>query len=290
MGKNGIRIMLVIAMASGVMVAMGLYRMLSQGQTQTTTQVETVNIVIAREDMQRGTVLTESEMDVVSGPVTEMRKPIGSFDFPSEISGRILKTEIKKGETILGGMLAPKGDGIPLGVMVPPGMRGVIVHVDPESNVEEFLRVGDRVDVVLTLDNDTTQVSSSKILLQDTQVLGVPTAKDEVDPRRSSSEWVPVALAVSPADAEKLALANNIGTVQLIVRGYDDETAVWTSGVTTDTIIPQGAADSARQVPINSESKRALRTVEVIKGNDRTEERFKTQPASNSVGYLGGVR
>lgn len=291
MGKTGVNLMLMIAVVSGLVVAYGLYQMLSQTSGPSDAP-KMLYMVIAGEDMPRGTVLNESLLDVISGLEGEIEKPFGSFSSPAELTGRVLKTEASKDDVILNKMLAPDGDGIPLGVIVPPGMRGVVVHVDPRNNMEAFLREGDRVDVVLTQEFDRDELTSSKILLQDVQVLGVPTAKkgDDVDTRRSSTEWVPVALSVYPADAEKLSLATKVGTLQLLVRAHDDEKTVWTSGVTADTLIPDGPANSARDPRKGDLSDRAYDVVEVIKGKDKTEERFKAQPAAGSVGYFGGVK
>jgi pilus assembly protein CpaB len=100
-----------------------------------------------------------------------------------------------------------------------------------------------------------------------------------------------VTLAVTPEDAERLALASNDGKIQLILRNYADSDNVVTGGIDKGRLL-----SSYRKAPISlaaatgNEAKprrvankksapaaapKKTYTIEVIKGNKRSEENFE---------------
>jgi pilus assembly protein CpaB len=101
-----------------------------------------------------------------------------------------------------------------------------------------------------------------------------------------------VTLAVTPDDAEKLALASNDGKIQLILRNYADSDNVVTGGIDKGRLLASyrkasvapaaatGNEEKPRRVakkkaPAPTASSRKSYSVEVIKGNKRSEESFQ---------------
>ena len=101
-----------------------------------------------------------------------------------------------------------------------------------------------------------------------------------------------VTLALTPEDAEKLALAGNDGIIQLVMRSFADNVLVMTGGSNkarllssyrNAPLVPEAPAkgDKPRRVSRKAPSPAAASvpppkkayTVEVIKGNKRTEEK-----------------
>ncbi len=115
------------------------------------------------------------------------------------------------------------------------------VKVDEASGVAGFLRYGDLVDVVVTVDKgEYDKDPNAKILLQKRKVLGtgqnmesLPGDKPKVVPT--------VTLEVSPAEGERLALAAQAGHISLVLRGRGDQQQVATFGADTAQLLGKPA-------------------------------------------------
>jgi pilus assembly protein CpaB len=255
--------MLTLAVASGLVTAVGIYqRLMTPRMTSMARTKQSVPVVVARMPLARGIVLTDSHLETIM--MLRAQTPSGTFTDPQSLIGRLVKEPIAQRGPILETSLAPVGHR-PLHLA--KGYRAVGVSVDARGGIQRFLESGDHVDVVVTMD-DEEGVTSSRVILQDIEVLAVPERSDPNMREGGSNEQVPVTLAVTPPDAEALSLAMHIGTIQLLFRGYADEQVAQTSGVTRDTLLPRVAASMA----VNPMT---YRVVEVIRGQDRVRQRFR---------------
>ena len=302
MSKRAVRLMFVVAVVSGLLVALGIYRLVAPRQMFEKMAQRATPAVVARGPISRGTVLAAEHVQLTTRPRKDV--PFGAFNDLQPLMGRVAKHDIQEGQLILEGSLVPSGQTPLLGAIVPSGYRAIGVFVDARGGIQKFLRAGDHVDVVVTMDTEE-EVSSSKVLLQDIEVLAVPESERSQDGSvnpLSGEATIPVTLAVTLRDAEKLALAMHVGSVQLLGRAYDDNQLARTSGVTKDTLLPTDGV-SAAQVSKSPESSATYRSVELIKGQERSRQRFrelsnspKSEAASqpdaqmNSSMYVGGGR
>ena len=275
MSKRVVWLMLAVAVITGLVVADSLYRRLSQapsGPSGPPAAPEEIPVVVAKKALEPGTVLTAEDLETSLETVPRLREemPSGIFTQLRSLIGRRLKDEVPAGGLVLETSLASREEvtlaGLPQ--KVPSGYRAVGVFVDLRGGIQQFLRVGDHVDVVVTVEEQTAptvtesesfrptrRVVWSKVLLQDIEVLDVPGMTERADTggRESGTfradtnrERLPVVLAMSVPDAEKLSLAMQIGTIQLLKRGVEDKDILPTTGVTQDTLF----AEQAKQVLI----------------------------------------
>jgi pilus assembly protein CpaB len=109
-------------------------------------------------------------------------------------------------------------------------MRAVSVRIDDVSGVSGFIQPNDSVDVLITrqLSNSDRDQQATDILLQGVRVMAI-------DQQASNANAAPtvaktVTLAVAPVDAQKLALAQQVGTLSLVLRkpGEQDNPVVET--------------------------------------------------------------
>ena len=119
-----------------------------------------------------------------------------------------------KGEILLADRFAEAGDGSILATVVGENMRAVSVRVNDVVGVAGFLLPGNHVDVVTAYREG--QETRSETVVQNVKVLAV-------DQTASTDKNEPVVvravtLEVTPADAEKLVLAEQRGTIQLALR------------------------------------------------------------------------
>jgi len=228
-----------LAMVTALLATLGAYSYL-QNQKQTLEQNHAAMrpVVVAKIDLPAGSKLEESLLEARLFPAA--LAPEGSFTQPSELAGRIVKSEIFAGEALLASRLAPPGSGGGVSAVIPPGMRAMTVAVNIVSGVSGFILPHARVDVLATvsatLDKEESKTST---ILENIEVLAVDqtvSPKDD-DPITVKS----VTLLVNPAQAEKLALASTEGKLQLVLRNTADQQTAVTEGVSLKELINKDA-------------------------------------------------
>ena len=249
-------------------------------------------IVIATRPLSLGTRLTDADVKRISWPASS---PLpSSFTGVEEVVGRGLVTAVSENEPILESKLAPRDAGAGLSPAIPPGMRAISVKVNEVIGVAGFAVPGARVDVVATVRHPNDAVA--RVLVANVPVLTAGTRYDQE--RSREAKPIPstvVTLVVTPAQAEKIALAETEGQITLMLRNPIDVAEPLTPGarlarlVDEGTIIPPSSAPTAppkakRQQPSTAEvqlqspttvpntAPPAAYTVEAIRAGKRTQE------------------
>jgi pilus assembly protein CpaB len=269
-------LMITLAAVSGLVAAGGMYQHVLQVRGD--APGGGVRVAVARRDLPRGTRLTLEALDTARMSLKEL--PPGTFSDPRTLVGRLLADSLPQGAPVREDALMPLAAHPPLMTAVPPGYRAVGVFVDGRGGLHRFLQPGDRVDVVVAVASQpNADTAAARILVQDVQILNVPESRElELRP---GATGIPVTLAVTPADAEKLALAMQVGAINLLLRGLADERMIQTSGVTQDTLLPrQGPHVLSAERP-SADRTLTFRAVEVIKGRERQQQRFSESDASS---------
>jgi pilus assembly protein CpaB len=125
---------------------------------------------------------------------------------------------LKAGDPLLSGLLGPPREP-GLSARIKPRGRAVAIDVQERSAVGLWVRPGDRVDVVGSLRDSDTQQPRTATLLQNVEVLATGKAEPgAADDGRYST----VTLLAAPDEAEMLALAQEAGTLTLLLRNPDD--------------------------------------------------------------------
>jgi pilus assembly protein CpaB len=97
-------------------------------------------------------------------------------------------------------------------------MRAVSIRVDEARGVAGFVRMGDRVNVILTTSDSKDKPSRfhADVLLQGVKVLA--TGQIANDRQEHPTVVQTVTVEVSTEQAQKLILAENVGTLSLVLR------------------------------------------------------------------------
>ena len=106
-------------------------------------------------------------------------------------------------------------------------MRAITVPVDAKSGVAGFVFPGDRVDMVLTQTVQGTNgqaLKTSETILRNLRVLATDqsTTQETVDGVTQVKAFRTVTMEVTPKIAEKVAVAQTIGTLSLALRAIAD--------------------------------------------------------------------
>ena len=135
---------------------------------------------------------------------------------------RGLISGLVENEPITESKLAPLESGAGLPPSIPPGMRAMSVKVDEVVGVAGFVVPGTRVDLVVTVKRRGDGVDEkpmSRTAISNVLVLTAGTRYDQEQGMKGEPQPATVVtLAVTPEDAERIALAASEGKISLALR------------------------------------------------------------------------
>ena len=184
-------------------------------------QISVAKIVVAKAQLKFGQTLTRDMLKEIDWPLDG--KPEGSFPSIKEViagGNRRVITAMEPGEPLLAVKLTGENGRAGLAGIIKEGMRAVTIPVDIVNGVGGFVQPGDRVDLILTKQDNQTDETSSKIIMENIKVLSV----DQDTGSRSETARVAqsVTLETDTKGAQQIALANNVGRLSLLLRGAGD--------------------------------------------------------------------
>jgi pilus assembly protein CpaB len=135
----------------------------------------------------------------------------------SEVKDKRLNKPLDVGKPVTEADLLTK-EQMSLAENLLPGQRAIAIKVTAESLVAGFVLPGTRVDVVCTTRGTD---SSARIILQNMMVLAVDT-QDQRDPTTKAMMGQTVTLAATPEESTRLALAQSIGELRLLLKSGAD--------------------------------------------------------------------
>ena len=234
---------LVIALILGVVAAKVGRDMIVKRRAEE-AKVKMVRVVMAAVDLPPGSVLEADHLGVGSIPEDDSGAGVSRFTFskPSELVGRVVMTQVVKGQPVLETLLAPKGSGGGAQAIIPEGMRAVTLEVNEYNGVAGLLLPGCQVDVVHTLKfRDGQGVGEggliSKTVVENLRVLAVGRRTSTVGTNNSKTpepeqQARSVTVLVTQEQAELIDLVTHIGQPRLVLRNGLDKRVSGSRGVT----------------------------------------------------------
>lgn len=149
---------------------------------------------------------------------------------PDKLVGSVVRNAVTAGQPITQGSLIKPGDRGFLAAALGPGMRAVTVPVSAQSSVAGFIFPGDRIDLVLTQSvsgaNDET-LKVSETILRNLRVLATDQRTNVMgdDGKPVVQPYSNVTIEVTPKIAEKIAVAQTVGSLSLSLRSLADNAA-----------------------------------------------------------------
>jgi len=265
-----------LALAVGLLVSYTVYNRLRSFAGSSNNE-RGVPVVMAADDIQVGTKLEAHDVHVVTLPQSAV--PPGAFSGTSQVLGRGAILPVSKGEFILPSKLAALNAGTGLPSMIPQGMRAVSVRVNDVVSVAGFVQPGSHVDVLATGSGGNERQTTT--VLENVLVLAVGKNLDRT-PSADAQTAPVITLAVSPDDAQKLALVSQEGRIQLSLRNPMD-TRKGGIGATRTSSLYLGEKPVAtepkpkahRVVAKGPAPPPAPYQVEMIRGSKRDETKFE---------------
>ncbi|HEX4415120.1 MAG TPA: Flp pilus assembly protein CpaB [Lacipirellulaceae bacterium] len=256
-------LLLGLALGCGLVASIGISQVMDRNANGN-AKLETVPIYVALHNINLGDPIDSAVISLQEWPKDKV--PHGAISKLEDLDGRRPRTAIIEGEPILEGkLLAPGQIADPIR-SIQKGMRLKTIAVDAEKSAAGLLGPGDRVDVQLFVRKDArsgVEVAKSKIILQNIRVFAVDqTVQRSADGSEEKKVAKTVSLMLTPEQASKLSLAEQIGELSLIPRNPDDdEAADWTE-YTVDDLMAVGEKNSRQKEQGITETKPAEPTHE----------------------------
>ncbi len=187
-------------------------------------------VLVANRALPVGTIITADAIGFQQWP-EKLVKDAYFLDGESDLGkllGTVVRFPITAGEPVTQGSLVAPGDRGFLAAALGPGMRAVTVPVSANTGVAGFVFPGDRVDLVLTqsVSGEGDQaLKTAETILRNLRVLATDQSTESSTDdtgRTVVRAFRTVTLEVTPKIAEKVSVAQTIGTLSLSLRSIAD--------------------------------------------------------------------
>jgi pilus assembly protein CpaB len=186
-------------------------------------------VLVANRALPVGTIITADAVNFQQWP-DQLVQDAYFIDGESNIEallGTVVRHPITAGEPVTQGALVAPGDRGFLAAALGPGMRAVTVPVNAQSGVGGFVFPGDRVDLVLshTVEGDGPAMKAADTFLRNLRVLATDQSTEQTTDEKGKTvvtTFRNVTLEVTPKIAERIAVAQSIGSISLVLRSLSD--------------------------------------------------------------------
>ena len=217
---------LLLALMLGLLAGLATWSAIDGQQRKVRDDWKTVKVLCAARDVPEGAELTRPMVAVREVPARFLTGSYVEVEQDGSVKhdpvGQRVLVPLKAGDPVLVSHFAPARDA-DLSTMVHPKGRAVTVDVQERNAVGLWVRPNDHVDVVGSFRDPQTQQLKSVTLLQNVVVLATGRINASTTaPADEDRRYTSVTLLVLPEEAEILTLAQETGTLTLLLRNPDD--------------------------------------------------------------------
>ncbi len=249
-------------------------------------------VLVANRALPPGTIITADAIGFQQWP-EELVQDAYFIDGESDIGkliGTVVRHAVTAGEPVTQGSLVAPGDRGFLAAALGPGMRAVTVPVSAKTGVAGFVFPGDRVDLVLTQTvkgDDGQSLKAAETVLRNLRVLATDQSTEQTVNDQGKTvvrAFRTVTLEVTPKIAEKVAVAQTIGTISLALRSIaDNEVELERAIASGDVVIPDNASPEEEEKLIRAAMSRPIDKGSTYStGGDVSRFQRSSMPALNS--------
>ena len=253
-------------------------------------------VLVAKKALPVGTIIDADSFTLQPWPKELMQsayyvegQPDGD---PKKLLGTVVRYAITAGQPITRGALVGPQDRGFLAAALGPGMRAITVPVNVNAGVAGFVFPGDHIDLVLTQQveggGDGPPLKVSETIIRNLRVLATDqriTDKD-ADGKTLVKVFANVTLEVTPRIAEKIAVAQSLGSLSLSLRSIADNTSELERAVASGQIkVPAGTSPDQEKQMLLAMANRPIDTNTTFStGGDVSRFQRRTVPAQQNGG------
>ncbi len=207
-------------------------------------------VLVAQRALPVGTIITADSISFQAWP-KEMIQDAYFLDGEADMNkllGTVVRFNVTAGQPVTQGALVSPGDRGFLAAALGAGMRAVTIPVSQKTGVGGFVFPGDHVDLVLTQTVRATDqgepLKASETILRNIRVLATDqsTETETVEGKTVVRAFRTVTVEVTPRIAEKVAVAQTIGTLSLSLRSLADNQTELEQAIASGSVkVPTGA-------------------------------------------------
>jgi len=226
-------------------------------ETNIESEYGLIDVISAARDIPPHTQITASHLTTKKVPMKFVEPGAFRVKIPDQVMNRIVGkvtvAAISSGAQIVASNLNdPSMDKTGVAPLLPPGKRGYLLRLG-NLDVAELILPGNYIDILATFtvrQKDNSNSKATYTILQNILVVGVGRElrkpDQDVTSRKEGAESLVLTLALLPAEAERLALAQSEsqGEISVTVRSHGDNDVSAVSGVT-----PSGLINSSPVTP-----------------------------------------
>ena len=173
-----------------------------------------MSVVVAAVEIPFGVKLEEAQVKVIAWPGNAT--PQGAYSSKEQVIGKVTMNKFYPDEIITEKRISEYLGGSTLSALISKEYRAISVRVDDVVGVSGFILPGNKVDILSTKMDRSTNKATTLTLLQNIKVLAV-------DQEASQEKEKPaivraVTLELKPEQAEIIVQAMQEGTIQLALR------------------------------------------------------------------------
>ncbi len=175
---------------------------------------ETVRVLIATRDIQRGERMALEDTNWIAWPKKAIQPTFitdANAAQREEMTSAVARSLIVAGEPIVNAKIVKAGNSGLMAAILSPGMRAVTLRVSPETSSGGFILPGDRVDLMHTSNGRT------RLMFEEVRVLAVNTLYSE-NTETPHIDGVNITLELSPRDSEAFITARSNGSMSVVLR------------------------------------------------------------------------
>ncbi|APR54442.1 Flp pilus assembly protein CpaB [Sphingomonas koreensis] len=212
--------------------------------------IQGVEVLVATKALPVGTILGPESIKFVPWPEELVE---GAYYRKADtdlkaLQGTVVRFAVPAGQPITQGGLVKPGDRGFLAAALGPGMRAVTVPVSAQSAVAGFVFPGDRVDLLLTQTvaggGDGPPLKASETVLRNLRVLATDQKTDKQTDESGNTvvtTYSTVTVEATPRIAEKIAVAQTLGSLSLSLRSIADNNGELEEAIAAgDVSVPEG--------------------------------------------------
>ncbi len=288
---------LVIAIGTSL-AARSLFVGAAAPQAAATEQVSTgPKVLVAQRALPVGTIITADSTAFQAWPKDMVQDAYfleGEANL-TKLLGTVVRYPITAGQPVTQGALVAPGDRGFLAAALGPGMRATTITVSKTTGVAGFVFPGDRVDLVLTQtikgDGEGDPLKTAETILRNLRVLATDQATETTTENGKTvvKTASTVTLEVTPRIAEKIAVADTIGTLNLSLRSIADNQAELDKAIASGKVtVPEGVSKQEEE----SFLKKAMNgpvegATSYVTGADVSRFQRRTVPVSRNAAMAG---
>ena len=248
----------IVALLAAIVVGLGIFWLLSD--TQEPQEAPHTTVVVAAVNIPENTQITAEMLTTKS--ISDDSLLANYIADPQAVIGKVVTSDVYAGEQIVKDRLVAPGEDNTnkqtLAYALTPGMRALTIFVDQDTGLVNFLKPGNRVDILANYSHtekseegeetdvpedgtEETQpakevvIPTTQLLAQNINILAVGSVMN----KNGAAEYSTVTLEVTIEDAMNINAVAWWGDIRLLLRSPLDDTIIEIAPVTQDTIYPE---------------------------------------------------